>query len=171
MTGQELDAYGRIAEAMATHILSGFMCRETFTKTVNGRQVTIEAPYFFHRFRSDLENCAELLWSLGILRPLDPKWIGAHFFAFDCEPKDFYATAIENAKSVPTFDQLLGGMSYFISCNYSHTGNEYIEIGSEFMVRNGDEVMMKSLVALGYAEPGDSGYMWTQKTKPILDAA
>jgi hypothetical protein len=48
MTGQELDAYGRIAEAMATHILSGFMCRETFTKTANGRQVTIEAPYFWH---------------------------------------------------------------------------------------------------------------------------
>jgi hypothetical protein len=39
----------------------------------NGIDIPLEVPYFYHMFRSDLEDYAALLLKLGILDPLvDP---------------------------------------------------------------------------------------------------
>jgi hypothetical protein len=114
-----------------------------------------------------LEICADLLWRLGILKPLDEENGWACCFTFECPPQEAYARAIDNAAKGPTFDHMVGGMFYFM--NDHVFGGSCRETGVEFSVLDSHEMvnLMNSFAALGLVETRGARYIWTEKITPF----
>lgn len=171
-----LHAYGAISEVLALRVATCWMNVSSYhpRTLVDGELVfapseeRVAGPIFHHGSMSDWEECAQCLWSLKVLKALDPtpdgKW--AYHFKLDCSPSQVAAIARENAATGPTFERLLGT---FIACLYDY--GAWIEEQSEKAALIIDKRAMPAIHALenlGFISRSGSEYRWTDKIRPVM---
>lgn len=159
MNELELHVYGKIAQALA-HRAYEIADRDT-PADVYARFPDAPRPIFEY----SLAPLSCLLWSLGILRPLDQTAQGRAFhFAFDCSVRESDQVAERNWQNGPSFPRLL---EIFI-CFFNEGDEDFSSLIYTPFGRNGRMTgVLDALAAIGYVEKTGGGYVWTD-AEPVM---
>lgn len=171
-----LAAYGVIAEVLTLRVTTCFMHTAELIYSTEAASWSVEdnipSPIFYHGSMAAYENCAECLWSLGILKALDPtpdgKW--AYHFKFDCDPQNIAATARQNASVGPPFDRLLGS---FITMLSDYGSTQWINADGRMVNLVMDDRVLPAILALeqiGFVTRNGCNYHWTDRVRSIMEA-
>lgn len=156
--------YGRCVRLMIDGVES-LLCHEPGELFRDGREIPLATPYFFHAFQSDLEDYAEQLEKLGLLRPLIDPPGHACCFELVCGSEEAERIAYERASSGAPLPRLLASLFYFASDKVGMTD----EIGVEFPLGCYARDVMPDMCELGYAARKGQGYVWLPRFQEILD--
>jgi hypothetical protein len=161
MTPEESKAYGEAVHALAM-VIFNLQEKEVATFYVNDQPVRVHPPYFYHFSTSMLERASEILWKLGVLRPLNESNNWATAFKFACDIGEVRRIAIENAKNGPTLDSVLDNF-IDLRCEYQMYPDRKMTFqiaGQALFAIGADEVpLFEALTALNYVERDGNGYV------------
>lgn len=165
MSGLELQAYGRVAQALARHAYAMAVSEdEDYRKAFPDAP----GPIYYHWSTSTFEAVAHDLWRLGILRPLDQRGAWAFHFVFDCPIDEANLVAERNAAAGPALAQLL---TTFINL-FADFGAQYWGFSTTPDVPFGLNARLTptfdALASIGYLTKSEQGYTWTYLIAPIM---
>jgi hypothetical protein len=169
MTIRELDAYGRIAHAIALVVFE-FMESERSLPTTN--EMNLPSPYFYTYSTSVFELSAEILWKLKILKSLYRDNRFASFFKFTCDLADVPTIAVRNAASGLSFEKVLWGFVYLRS-EYSRMHLDRATLfllngEPKFSIREDERGLFQALEALGFVDATPTGYSSSSKLETLI---
>ena len=169
MTIRELDAYGKIAHAIAIAV-SEFMESERSLPTTN--EMNLPPPYFYTYSTSVFELSAEILWKLRILKSLYRDNRFASFFKFTCDLDDVPTIAVPNAASGLSFEKVLWGFVYLRSeysrMHLDRTTLFLLNGEPAFSIRDEERGLFQALEALGYVRAMPEGYSSSSKFETLI---
>ena len=168
MISPELDAYGKIANAIALWVFGALSSDEKSTKN----ELNLPPPYF-HTYSDSLRGrSGEWLWRLKILRSLYQDNRCGDFFVFDCELADVPATAITNANEGPSLEELvwlyIELRSEYTQLHLHRSTLFFIDHKPAFSISEEERPAFTALEYLGYARGVPDGYAATAKTEILL---
>jgi hypothetical protein len=162
MTPEESKLYGEAVHALAM-VIFNLQEREACTLNVNGQQVQVHPPYFYHYSMSLLERASEILWKLHILRPINEQNNWATVFKFECDLGEVARIAIENAKNGPMLNSVLDNFIAIRSENNRlHVDHKltFCAAGQTLFTIGEKEVpLFETLTALNYVSRAVDGYV------------
>lgn len=164
----ELQAYGRVAQALARH---AYAMAESEDKDYRHAFPHARGPIYYHWSTSTFEAVAHDLWRLGIVSPLDQRGDWAFHFAFNCTIDEANLVAEQNAAAGPTLAQLL---ITFVNL-FADFGTEYWGFSTKPDIVFGKNARLTptfdALASIGYLTKSDQGYLWTYLIGPIMRAS
>jgi hypothetical protein len=160
------DAYAVIAELMSHQVYGLLEDRAAHVERA-GKEFVVPTPYFFHIFQSDLEWYAEILVSLGILRPItnQPREC---IFQFQVDPEDVYSHVSLRRQREPSFAEILAA---FLGHSVDYGGGFRLYRSNCFPVSKTYDHLFSLLVQLGYAKRMGLEYQWTDKVSKAMELA
>jgi len=168
MNDLELQAYGRVAQALARHVQA---MAESEDKHNRHAFPNAPGPIYYHYSMSTFEAVASDLWRLGIMCPLDQHADWAFHFVLSCTTDEACAVAQQNAAAGPSLDQLL---VTFINL-FADFGTEYWGFSTKPDIPFGLKARLaptfEALAAAGYLTKSEEGYTWTYLIGPAMRAS
>jgi hypothetical protein len=166
MNELELHAYGKIAQTLA-EIAYRFADNQKNAREIASRFPDVQPPIWEHAL-AFYESLTRALWSLRILRPLDEtprRW--AYHFVFECSVEEADQIAERNWQNGPDFHRLLEIFVDFVD-GYFKEGYDFSSAALMPFGRNGRLTgVPDALVAIGYVEKTDEGYIWAD-IEPVM---
>jgi hypothetical protein len=168
MTGDELECYGRIVQAIAV-TLDGF----TDPRDIPPKnELKLPPPFFYTYSQSTFEYPAEVLWSLKIFKSLEKENRYGAFFVFDCDLNNVPTVAIQNSKTGPSLHKVVWTYFYLRSA-YSRLNLDrsvlFLRQDEPILsIREDERKLFQSLERLGYVMVVPLGYASTPKLEQLL---
>jgi hypothetical protein len=168
MTANELDAYGKIAHAMAIALFE-FIDPRDLPPT---NELELSPPYFYTYSMSNFEYAAEILWRLNIFRSLDKDNRFGVFFIFNCDLADVPVVATRSAEGGPSLERLIWAYFYLRS-EYSRLHLDrsvlFFQDGAPILsIRKEERELFQSLERLGYVTANTMGYSSSSELEKLL---